>query len=134
MAKERKPKQPATDLESIGLPEALGGEEFREHWLFHLESRKTWGHKRYTPRGAVAKLTAWSKYPVQAVIEAIHQSHEQSWQGVFPDKFAAKYRMHTGSASKSQIEIFLDAHRQAEQSSDEVIHPQNLRIEHHGES
>ena len=129
MAKERKPKQPATSLETIGLPEALGGEEFLEHWLFHLESRKTWGHKRYTLRGAVAKLTAWSKYPVQAVIDAIHVTHEQGWIGVFPDKLAGKYRHHSPSANMSQSEIFLEAHRRAEQASE----PQITGIEHHGD-
>lgn len=106
-------KKPATDIETMGLPEALGGEAFREHWLFHLQSRKNWGHKRYAPAGAVAKLTGWSKYPVQAVIDAIRESDEQGWQGTFPDKHAKKY----ASGGVSEMEMALEAHRRhAEQA------------------
>lgn len=105
-------KKPATDLESIGMPEALG-EEFREHWLFHLEARKDHGHKRYTLRGAARVLTGWAKYHFQAVVEAIHHSAERGYQGVFPDKFQAKYRNHA-STGGTQIDAWLKAHRAAE--------------------
>ncbi len=105
-------KKPATDLESIGMPEALG-EEFREHWLFHLQSRKDWGHKRYTAVGAARKLTSWTKYHIQAVIDAINESAEQGWQGVFPEKHQAKYRNHA-STGGMQIDAWLKAHRSAE--------------------
>lgn len=105
-------KKPATDIETMGLPDALGGEAFREHWLFHLQARKNWGHKRYTPTGAVAKLTGWSKYPVQAVIDAIHESNDQGWQGTFPEKHAAKYRQHAPGTG-SQVDIWLAAHKKA---------------------
>ena len=107
------PKQPAISLETMGLPESLGGEAFREHWLYHLQARKDWKHKRYTPRGAAMKLDGWTKFPVQAVIDAIHESAEQGYQGTFPEKHAAKYRNHA-SGTGSQVDIWLAANRDAE--------------------
>jgi len=102
-------KKPATDLESIGMPEALG-EAFREHWLFHLQSRKDHGFKRYTLRGAARVLTGWAKYHVQAVIDAIRHSADKAYQGTFPEKFEAKYRTHA-STGGSQLDEWLEAHR-----------------------
>ena len=68
-------KQPATTLETMGLPESLGGEAFREHWLYHLQARKDWKHKRYTPRGAATKPVSYT----HLTLPTIHVECRSRW-------------------------------------------------------
>jgi len=62
---------------------------------------------------------------VQAVIDAIHESQEQGWQGTFPEKHAKKY-LTFASTPGSQIDVFLNAHRNKEADQPAPLPPRGL--------